>query len=297
MPAQPMHRVGAEVHAGRGSRRRCGGRRRRPRCSPSVVRMLHLVAGADQVAPLDQLDAHLAGEQRVLEVGGVVDARGEHDDASGRRRLGGADAAAPRAAGSGSRRPAGCGASANSSGSTWLIAAPVLDDVADTPDGDAQVVLEHAEVAGLVADQVDAGDVDAHAVRRDRCRAPARWKCALVVTTLRGTTPSAKHLAGAVDVGEERLERVHPLARRRARSPSHSLGVDDPRHEVERERPLLAGVGEGDPGVAEGLAQQVGAGGEFLAVDRLQRREQARVRRPRTRPGRRTSRPTAAPRG
>ena len=32
----------------------------------------------DQVAALDQLDAHLAGEQGVLEVGGVGDARGEH---------------------------------------------------------------------------------------------------------------------------------------------------------------------------------------------------------------------------
>ena len=47
-----------------------------------AVRRPHadLVAGADQVAALDQLDAHLPGQQRVLEVGGVVDARGEHDD-------------------------------------------------------------------------------------------------------------------------------------------------------------------------------------------------------------------------
>ena len=40
----------------------------------------HPVAAADEVAALDQLDAHQPGEQRVLEVGGVVDARGQHDD-------------------------------------------------------------------------------------------------------------------------------------------------------------------------------------------------------------------------
>jgi hypothetical protein len=47
-----------------------------------AVRRPHadLVAGAHQVAALDQLDAHLPGQQGVLEVGGVVDARGEDDD-------------------------------------------------------------------------------------------------------------------------------------------------------------------------------------------------------------------------
>ena len=49
----------------------------------------HDVVVDDQVAALDQLDAHLGREEDVLEVGGVVDARGEHHDGgvvAGRRR-------------------------------------------------------------------------------------------------------------------------------------------------------------------------------------------------------------------
>ena len=50
----------------------------------------HPAAAALQVAALDQLDAHRAGQQRVLEVGAVVDARRQHDDRrvgdAGRRR-------------------------------------------------------------------------------------------------------------------------------------------------------------------------------------------------------------------
>jgi hypothetical protein len=38
------------------------------------------VVAAEQVAALDQLDAHLPGQQRVLEVGGVEDTGGQHDD-------------------------------------------------------------------------------------------------------------------------------------------------------------------------------------------------------------------------
>ena len=39
------------------------------------------VVAAHEVAALDQLDAHLPGEERVLEVRRVVDAGREHDDA------------------------------------------------------------------------------------------------------------------------------------------------------------------------------------------------------------------------
>ena len=76
----------------------------------------HPAARAEQVAALDELDAHQAGEQGVLEVGGVVDAGGEHDD---RRVLDAVRAptrAARRAAGAGSRRPAAPACDTNSSG-------------------------------------------------------------------------------------------------------------------------------------------------------------------------------------
>ena len=51
------------------------------RCSPLGRAHEDDVVAADEVATLDQLDAHLAGEERVLEVRRVVDARREHDDA------------------------------------------------------------------------------------------------------------------------------------------------------------------------------------------------------------------------
>ena len=47
-----------------------------------------------------------------------------------------------------------------------------------------------------------------------------------------------------------------------ASSRAHSACGDDAGHEVERERPLLAGEGEGDAPVAVGAAQAVDAGGE-----------------------------------
>ena len=34
----------------------------------------------DQIAPLDQFDAHLAGQESVFEIGRVVDAGGEQHD-------------------------------------------------------------------------------------------------------------------------------------------------------------------------------------------------------------------------
>ncbi len=61
---------------------------------------------AEQVAALDELDAHQAGEQRVLEVGGVVDAGREHDDGRVLDAARARSPAAPRAACAGSRRPA-----------------------------------------------------------------------------------------------------------------------------------------------------------------------------------------------
>ena len=79
----------------------------------------HPVAAADQVPALDQFDAHLPGQQGVLEVGGVVDAGGQHDhvrigDAPRRGRR-----AARPAAGRGYSATGRTRWSANASGSTW----------------------------------------------------------------------------------------------------------------------------------------------------------------------------------
>ena len=92
---------------------------------------------------------------------------------------------------------------------------PVLDDVGDARRG-AEVVLQHAEVAVGVADQVDAGHVDPHPVGRlDAGRRPV--EVVQLVTSRRGTMPVVEDLARAVDVGQERLEGPDPLGHARLR--------------------------------------------------------------------------------
>jgi hypothetical protein len=83
-----------------------------------------------------------------------------------------------------------------------------------------------------------------------------------------------------VDVGQECLERVHPLGHA-ALDQRPLLGADHPRHDVQREGLLLTGVREGDPGVAVGLGEDVGPGGQLLPRHRLQRAVQPGVGRAR----------------
>ena len=126
---------------------------------------------------------------------------------------------------------------------------PVLHHVRDARRR-AQVVLEDPEAADVVADEVDPGHVHAHAARGVEAGDAA-------VEVRRARHQPARHhavgqdLARPVHVGEEALEREDALAH--AGLDHRPLrGVDDPRHEVERERPLLAGMGEGDALVVEG---------------------------------------------
>ena len=100
---------------------------------------------ADQVASLDELDAHRAGEQRVLEVGRVVDAGREHDDgrvadadgADGAQRGEQLAGSTPTPDGPGGRR------------TPRAARADALGGCHDVGDAgrDAHVVLEHPEVA------------------------------------------------------------------------------------------------------------------------------------------------------
>ena len=117
-PGDAEHRVGAEVH----------------RVEVLVVdapvddvdRLLALgrahlddAAGADEVAALDQLDAHHPGEQGVLEVGAVVDAGGEHDDGRVAGPVGGRRPQGGRAGCAGSRAPGGSAAWRRPRGRRW----------------------------------------------------------------------------------------------------------------------------------------------------------------------------------
>ena len=193
------------------------------------------VVVAHEVAALDELDAHLPGEERVLEVRGVVHARREHDDARVVDRRG--RRAATRAAGSGSRRPAGPGGSRTARGRPG-----------SSPAGSRSRTRCPTGCAGCPR----APGTGPPRRGRGRCRTRGPGRPAVGAMPDRGPLEVGRghdqaarddavgeDPARAVDVGEERLEREHPLADPGLdRRPL--LGRQDPGHEVERERPLLA---------------------------------------------------------
>ncbi len=212
-------------------------------------------AGAEQVAALDQLHAHQSREQGVLEVGGVVDARGEHDDV-------GLFDADRRARPQRLEQPVRIVAHrTHAHGDEELRKrlrhdAAIRDDVADTA-GHADVVLEHPPGPRLVADQVDAGDMDAHAVGGGDARGLT------VVVGGRGDErcgddPVEDGTLRAVDIGEERLERSHPLLDA-GLDIDPLLVVDHPRHRIEREGPLLPREVEGHALCEIARCERVGA--------------------------------------
>ena len=130
----------------------------------------HLGAVADQVPTLDQVHAHEAGQQGVLVEGRVVHARGQHHhrrvvDPGRRRPAQGVDQVG-RVVGHhlDGLAPEELGQHAGHGG-------PVGQDVAHARRA-ADVVLQDPELALLVADDIDAGHVDAHAVGRHAARGP-----------------------------------------------------------------------------------------------------------------------------
>ena len=133
--------------------------------------------------------------------------------------------------------------------------APVLHDIRHTR-GRAQVVLEDPEVAPVIANQVDACDVDSHAVRRDDAYG-------LAVKVLTRSYQAARDdaviqdLLVTVDVDEIHLEGLDPLGDA-ALQPAPLGNRDHPRHQVERKRPLLTRQRKRDPLIDERTGQRVG---------------------------------------
>ena len=134
--------------------------------------------------------------------------------------------------------------------------APVLHHIGH-PRRRPQVVLEHPPGALLVADHVDARDVDAHAVGRHDADG-------LAVEMLAGGDQPARDdavtqdLLVAVDVVEVCLEGLDALGDATLQ-PRPLGGRDDSRDLVQRKRPLLTGQRERDALVDEGPAQRLGA--------------------------------------
>ena len=118
----------------------------------------------EQVLPLDQLHAHLLGQEGVLEVGAVVHAGGEHHHRgiAGRDRAAGAQGFQQQVGVMRHRRHA---VAAEQAGEEPHHHLAVFQHVAHAA-GHAQVVFQHVVLARAVgvarADDVDAGDVRIH---------------------------------------------------------------------------------------------------------------------------------------
>ena len=94
----------------------------------------HLVAADEQVGGLDQLDAHRARQEAVLEVGRVERPRREHDDGRVVRVHRARPSAASRPAGSGSRRRGERRSAPSPIGNTRLVTRR-FSITYDTPEG------------------------------------------------------------------------------------------------------------------------------------------------------------------
>ena len=226
----------------------------------------------DEIGGLDELDPHLPGEEGVLEVGAVGRPRRPDDD----------DRAADPAGAARDERVEQqlrvVGDRAHRLAREQLRHQPahrdpVLEHVGDA-GGHPDVVLEHAPEPLAIADQVAAGDVAPDAARRlQAVRGPGEARPGDDEPP--GDDPVADDLALAVDVGDEPVQGLDPLAD--AVGDEVPLGRrDDPRDQVERERPvarLAVGPGrvEGDPALHEDRVPSLGRRLQVLAAEPVQR--------------------------
>ena len=168
-----------------------------------------------QVAAFHQLHAHLAGQEGMLEIGGVENARRQHRDGDivmERRQASAASPAIP--------------ADIARSGRTFMRAeharegAPrhiaVGQHVGDA-GGHPQIVFQHDEFALLIADQVAAADIDIGAMRH---RQAAHLAAVMLGAIDHGARHHAvlQHPAVAIDVAQEKIERQDALGQAALRS-------------------------------------------------------------------------------
>ena len=162
----------------------------------------------DEVAAFDQIDAHLAGEIGVLEVGGVEDAGREQDDVG----LGAAFGSERAERGQQQLRVVLDGAHAvavEELREGALHDAAVGEHVADA-GGHAQVVFEDDELAGVEAEQIGADDGDVDVARH----LEAAHLAAIVLATVdqfAGNDAVVEDFGVGVDVAQEEIERGDAL--------------------------------------------------------------------------------------
>ncbi len=201
----------------------------------------------DEIGALHELGPHPLGEERVLEVRRVVDARGEHDDLR----------VAPAGRGErhqqlvqlvGVRVDRSDQVPFEQLGERPLRDDPVLEHVAHTRRH-AQVVLEHVELAVAGAHEIRAGDVRPHPELRMHATALLA-EVRRVLEQLAREHPGGDDPLLVVDVVDEHVEGTQPL-NQPLLDPAPLLTGDEPRDDVERPCPVdvlaLRVDGERDP--------------------------------------------------
>jgi hypothetical protein len=203
-------------------------------------------------------------EEDVLEIGGIVDAGGEQHDLRIFDALG-------RDLGQRLAQPAPIiihrhqGHAGEQVGEGAAHEMPVLDDIGDAGRGPG-IVLQDAEFAMLVADDVDAADMDIGA-EADRKALHLRTVVRIPEHEVGGNYSVANDMTFMIDVMEEAIDGSDALLHTRLElSP---LGRrNDPRNAIERKNSINGvGVGidgEGDPQAHEVVLGGSGAGAEAV---------------------------------
>ena len=217
----------------------------------------HRFVAHEQILALDQFDAHLLGQEGVLEIGAVMGAGGhQHDRGVG--DAGGSDAAEVVEQHVGvvvDRRDA--------VGREQLGEQPhhhfaVFQHIGDA-GGDAEVVLQDEKLAGVVADDVDPGDVGVDAAG-DVDALHLRAVLGITEDLLRGDHARLENLLVVVNVVEEGVQGPDPLLEAGLEAEPFLVG-EHPGDDVERDKALgalfLAVDGKRD---ADPVKQGVGLG-------------------------------------
>ena len=169
----------------------------------------HLIVLDDEVAALDQFDAELVGQERMLVIGGIVDA-GRHQR---HRRLRRGAERRHRAQRRQQfvrilfhRRDAVAGEQVRKQPHHDFA---VFQHVGHA-GGRARIVLQHEEIFRVDADDVDAGDVDVDVVRHVLAvHLGAEHR--VLEDQVVGNDVGAQDIAAVIDVAQEHVERAHPL--------------------------------------------------------------------------------------
>ena len=203
--------------------------------------------------PLDQLDAHLLGQEGVLEVGRIARPWRQHHHGGVFHVAGVAQGIEQQGRVVRHRRHRVAGKQLGKQPHHHLA---VFQHVAH-PRGHAQVVFEHVVAAVRMADQIDPGDVRVNAVRQVQA-----LHGGLVLGVGKhlfgGNEPGFDDVVVVVDVPQKAVQRRHPLAQARLQH-LPLVGMHDARHGVKRNQALGPGLvaihrkGDADP-----VEQQIG---------------------------------------